>query len=174
MNDEEDEERYRINKEFAHPKAIELIPDEFFWDCVDELAPFGSDEGDMALAEYREWRKENPDKSIIDCLIWVIEDVGEMDFKDFNDTLLDRNLIKSQLNDDNYDSEQYIFTLDISVIATGFAQLVDEGKIDDGAKPIINLAIDREIISSELMINWEYSEEYINNLKKLKEVLEKV
>ena len=52
----DDEERYGIRKEFAHPRAIELIPDDFFWNCVDELSPFGSDEGDTALAEYREWR----------------------------------------------------------------------------------------------------------------------
>ncbi len=37
-----EEESYGINKEFAHPRAIELIPEDFFWDCVDELAPFFS------------------------------------------------------------------------------------------------------------------------------------
>ena len=109
MNEEEEEERYGIHKEFSHPKAIELIPDNFFWDCVDELAPFGSDEGDTALAEYREWRKENPRKSIVECLIWVIEDVGDMDFKDFNNSLLDRDLIKSQLDSLEFDYDYDFF-----------------------------------------------------------------
>ena len=28
-----------------HPRANELMQDPMFWDCVNELAPFGSDEG---------------------------------------------------------------------------------------------------------------------------------
>ncbi len=45
-----EDEPYGIEKEHAHQRAIQLVPEEFFWDCVDELAPFGSDEGDMALS----------------------------------------------------------------------------------------------------------------------------
>ena len=34
--------------------------EDFFWDCVDERAPFGSDEGNDAYYEWRHWREENP------------------------------------------------------------------------------------------------------------------
>lgn len=166
-----EEEKYGIDIDNAHPRAIELIPEEFFWSCIDELAPFGSDEGDTALAEYRDWRKENLNSPTIECLKWVIESVGEMNFQDYNQSLLDLKKVKKQIDDDDFDDHQYIFTLDISVIATGFAQLVDEGIIELANKPIIQIAIDREKIWAELSKQWEHGNEYIGNLKVLERAL---
>ncbi len=166
-------ESYGIDIDNAHPRAIELIPEEFFWSCVDELAPFGSDEGDMALAEYRDWRKENPTLPTIECLKWTIESVGEMDFDNYNESLLSGEKIKSQIGDENFDDRQFIFTLDISVIATGFGQLVDDGIIDKENKPVIRIALDRQILWSQLQEDWEHAKQYIANLNILKEALEK-
>jgi uncharacterized protein YfeS len=53
-------EIHGIDRDHAHKRAVELIPEDFLGDCVDELAPFGSDEGDMALSDCREWEKSNP------------------------------------------------------------------------------------------------------------------
>ena len=167
---EEDEEIYGIWIEHAHKRAIELVPEDFFWGG-DELAPFGSDEGDTALAEYRDWRKENISTPTIECLKWVIESVGEMDFSNYNSKILSKRKIKTQIQDDEFDDQQYIYTLDISVIATGFAQLVDEGLIELENKKIIQLAIDRQIIWAELSEDWEHVQEYISNLKVLNRVL---
>jgi len=63
-----------------------------------------------------------------------------------------------------------IFTLDISVIATGFGQLVDEGVIDPINKPLIEIAIKRQKIWAELS-EWKYGPEYISNLTVLERVL---
>lgn len=167
----EEEEKYGIDIENAHQRAIELIPEDFFWSCIDELAPFGSDEGDTALAEFRDWRKENTATPTIECLKWVIESVGEMKFADYNSEMLSRTKIKSQLEDEDFDDQQYIYTLDNSVIATGFAQLVDEGIIEAENKKIIQLAIDRQIIWAEISEGWEHSNEYISNLKILERAL---
>ena len=167
----EEEEKYGIDIDNAHQRAIELIPEEFFWSCIDELAPFGSDEGDTALAEFRDWRKENPKTPTLECLKWVIESVGEMEFADYNSEMLSKTKIKSQLEDEDFDDQQYIYTLDNSVIATGFAQLVDEGIIEAEKKKIIQLAIDRQIIWAELSEDWENSKEYISNLKILDRAL---
>ena len=165
------EENYGIDINNAHKKAIQLIPEDFFWSCIDELAPFGSDEGDTALAEFRDWRKANPKTPTIECLKWVIEGVGEMSFEDYNSEMLSRSKIKSQIEDEDFDDQQYIYTLDISVIATGFAQLVDEGLIESQNKKIIKLAIDRQIIWAEISEDWPHSEEYISNLKVLDRAL---
>lgn len=167
----EEDEKYGIDIDNAHKKAIELIPEGFFWSCIDELAPFGSDEGDTALAEFRDWRKENPTTPTLECLKWVIESVGEMEFADYNSELLSRTKIKSQLEHEDFDDQQYIYTLDNSVIATGFAQLVDEGIIEIENKKIIQLAIDRQIIWAELSEDWEHSKEYISNLRILDRAL---
>lgn len=166
-----EEEIYGIDKDHAHKRAIELIPEEFFWDCTDELAPFGSDEGDMALSEFRDWKKANPNLPTYECIKWTIESVGEMNISDYNKKILDRDLIKKQLEDDEFNDQQYIFTVDISVIATGFGQLIDDGKIDKRNKPLIQLAIDRQKTWAELAENWEYREEYIGNLNVLERAL---
>lgn len=76
-----------IEKESAHPRAIELAPEEFFWSCVDELAPFGSDEGATSLEEFVTWRRKNMGKPLRDCLVWVIEAVSEMPHGGYNRTL---------------------------------------------------------------------------------------
>lgn len=166
-----EEEFYGINKEKAHKRAAELIPEEFFWSCGDELAPFGSDEGDTALSEFREWRKENPTTEIFECLKWTVESIWEKDIEEYNETIIDKSLIESQLEDDEFDDHYYIFTVDISVIATGFGQLVDEGKIDQKNKAIIQLAIDRQKIWSELVQDWDYKEQYVENLNVLERAL---
>ena len=165
-----EEENYGINKEFAHPRAIELIPEDFFWDCVDELAPFGSDEGDLALSEFRDWKKENPNEPIYECIKWVIEDLTEKPISEYNEQIINRELIKSQVDDEDFDDEYYLFTVDISVIATGFGQLVDEGKIDESIKPIIQRAITRQKIQIEIEDVY-FSKEYIANLIVLERVL---
>jgi len=165
-----EEEVYGIDKDHAHPRAIELVPEEFFWSCADELAPFGSDEGDMALSEYRDWKKANPNKPAINCLIWTIECLSEKPVIAYNEQLLLRKTIQSQIDDDDFDDEYHLFTLDISVIATGFGQLVDEGVIDPINKPLIEVAIKRQKIWAELS-EWKYGPEYISNLTVLERVL---
>lgn len=166
-----DEESYGIEKENSHQRAIELIPEDFFWSCIDELAPFGSDEGDMALSEFRDWRKKNPNEETYECLKWTIESVSEQNISKYNEKILDRKDIKEKIEDEDFNDQQYICTVDISVIATGFGQLVDEGKIDIKNKPIIQLAIDRQKIWAELSTDWEYTNEYIENLNVLERVL---
>lgn len=168
----DDEELYGINKEHAHPRAIELIPEDFFWDCVDELAPFGSDEGDTALAEFRDWRKVNPQTPVKECLKWVIESLGEMNIEAYNEDLLDRDQIMKLMADPTYDDSYYIFTLDASVIATGFGQLVDEGIIDTENKPIISIALERQIAWALLSESWSYAEQHIGYLNIMKRALE--
>lgn len=169
--EEIEEESYGIDKDNAHARAIELIPEEFFWSCIDELAPFGSDEGDMALSEFRDWKKDNPNIETFECLKWTIEGVSEKSLAEYNEKILDRALIKSQIEDDSFNDQQYIFTVDISVIATGFGQLVDEGKIDKKNKPLIQLAIDRQKIWAEYTTEWEYGNEYIEKLNILDRAL---
>lgn len=166
-----EEEIYGIDKDHAHKRAIELIPEEFFWDCIDELAPFGSDEGDTALSEFRDWKKSNPDTPTYECLKWTIESIGEINIADYNEKILDPKLVKSQMDDDEFDDQQYIFTVDISAIATGFGQLVDEGKIDEPNKPLIQLAINRQKVWAELADDWGYQDEYTGRLNVLERAL---
>ena len=165
------EELYGIDEERAHPRARELAPERFFWDCGDELAPFGSDEGDTALAEYREWRQANPDSPLLDCLVWTIESVGEIELSDFNESILSPELINTQVADPDFDDQQYVYTVDASIIATGLGQLVDHGEIDQDAKPVISLALRRQILWARAQSAWPHADEYVQNLKVLQRIL---
>lgn len=37
---EEDEEPYGIDRNHDHPRALDLAPEEFFWNCGEELYSF--------------------------------------------------------------------------------------------------------------------------------------
>lgn len=167
----EDENLGGIDKERGHPRAIQLVPDDFFWDCSDELAPFGSDEGDTALAEYRDWRRDNPDEPLESCLVWTIESVGEIDASEYSDAIHDEATVRAQLADPDYDDEQLIYVTDVSVIATAFGQLADEGTIDAAAKPYAARALMRQMVWARLQTDWSHAQAYLGNLSRLQAVL---
>jgi uncharacterized protein YfeS len=171
--DDEDDAPYGIDRDNGHPRALQLIPEEFFWDCVDELAPFGSDEGDTALSEFRDWRLEHPNAPVKDCVVWTIEAVGEMPVAAYDESIVAKAVIEKQIHDPKFDDQQYIYTLDASVIATVFGQLADEGKIDADAKPYAELALRRQIIWAELQREWPHRAQRVKYLKRLRQVLEK-
>ncbi len=143
MEDHDDDD-VLSNPEAAHPRARELMTEDFFWDCADEDAPFGSDEGDTALYEYRDWRASHPRSSLVDCLSWIMG--GRL--ADYCGTLLEDSQIAKDLDDPDgaFLADQFdMFTLDATVLATGLAQLVFEGRIDPAAKPYLRVAAKRQL-----------------------------
>lgn len=128
----------------AHSRAQDLMPEEFLWDCSNDWAPFGSDEGWTAYYEWRRWREENPSRPVVDCFSWILDGrIGE-----YNESMYSDERIAADLEnpDGAFMAEAFdIFTLDATIIATGLGQLVDEGRIDDTAKPFINVAIGRQL-----------------------------
>ena len=139
----EEEDLGGIDKDRGHPRALQIIPDEFFWDCADDLAPFGSDEGDTALSEYRDWRKENPDEPLEKCLIWTIESVGEIDASEYSDAIFHEPTVRAQIEDPDFDDQQLIYTTDAFVapfkcVAIPLQQLTDwhvAGRLNSGVMP---------------------------------------
>ena len=91
--------------------------DEALWDCVNELAPFGSDEGAQAYVDYRSWRAEHPNEDLLSCIEWIGDESGYGD----------------------------AFTFDATIVATILGQLIDEGRIDQSVKPVARVAIARQL-----------------------------
>jgi len=114
-----------------HPRASEQMRDEFFWECVNELAPFGSDEGATAYVDYRGWRVENQDVILLDCISWILGGKNDSYSLSLTDDLAIQNADDSAQDFGYADA----FTLDATIIATVLGQLVDEGRIDAEAKP---------------------------------------
>ena len=130
--------------EQAHARARELMKEPLLWDCVDEEAPFGSDEGHDAYYEFRDWRKRHPKSPLTECLGWIMD--GRLD--DYDETLCSDARVRRDVEqpDQAFLAESYDpFTLDATVIATGLGQLLDEGRIDAEAKPYIRVAIQRQL-----------------------------
>jgi uncharacterized protein YfeS len=130
--------------EVAHARARELMVEPFFWDCINEFAPFGSDEGFDAYYEWRRWREENPSRTLKDCLSWVLVD----QLAGYTDTLYSDERIERDLTNpkgaflvDHYD----MFTLDTTIIASALGQLLDEGTIDADTKAYVYVAINRQL-----------------------------
>lgn len=129
--------------ETAHPRARELMAEPFLWDCLDEESPFGSDEGHEAYYEFRAWRQRHPKSKLVECFDWIL--VGELE--NFSEALCSEEAIARDLRDpdaaflaDHYD----MFTLDTTIISTALGQLLDEGRIDEDAKPFVRIAIRRQ------------------------------
>lgn len=131
------------NLEAAHERARKLMVNPIFWDCTNEAAPFGSDEGSDAYYEWREWREDNASGALIDCLDWICD--GQLQSYTMELASPDqvaKDLVKPSraFLVGHFD----IFTLDTTIIATGLGQLIDEGTIDEEAKQYILVAIARQ------------------------------
>ncbi|MEM7084211.1 MAG: molybdate metabolism regulator [Pseudomonadota bacterium] len=142
MTESDDHDPFN-NPELAHPRARELMTEPFFWDCVDEMAPFGSDEGAESYYEFRNWRLDRPDRPLTECFNWIL--AGQLE--QYNDSLCSDEQVVQDLKNpgaafmaDSYD----MFTLDVTIIATALSQLMDEGKIDSSAKPYVQVALTRQ------------------------------
>lgn len=135
-----------VSKEFydivPHERAIKIADYEFFWDCVDELAPFGSDESYMAFAELCDWREDYPDADIIECYKWILSCWG-LELEEYDESIIENENIVKIIKD--LDFEEELLMLDLTIIATGFGQLILEGKIDNDVKNIIHLALLRQM-----------------------------
>lgn len=111
--------------ETAHPRARELMREPMFWDCVDEAAPFGSDEGNDAYAEWRNWREENPDAPLTECFDWIL--VGNLSA--YNEALASDDQIEADVDnpEDAFLSDHYdMFTLDTTERTRGRESFSDK------------------------------------------------
>lgn len=91
-------DNYELSPEAAHPKAKELLTEEFYWSPIEEAAPFGNDDGSDAFYGLREWRINNKTESPIEYLKELISDWG---FPPFDWNTLDTITINEYINTDN-------------------------------------------------------------------------
>lgn len=158
-----------------HPRAVEIADYEFFWNDGDALTPFGSDEGHISLLEVKKWIDSHPDSPMIECIRWIFSswDVG---IDNYNDSILENRNILRIIQD--YDFDELILSLDIVLIATGFGQLVIQGKIDEDIKNIIHLAIMRQmnsiVLDTFLGDNEDWKLDRFNYLTILSDILKEV
>lgn len=122
---------WELDPKFAHPRARILFSEAFFWDAIDDHAPWGSDEGADALSFFGQAHGQNG--SPPDPLALAKEYVGE-------------DWSESRPGDDLDDVQMETFsTAHLAVIAIALGMYLIHGYIPSDLKTFGLEAIDREL-----------------------------
>ena len=129
-----------------HPKAIERADFIFFWDVVDENAPFGSDEGYEGFVYYWEWEEKNKNRPLEDCLFSFLstfyseeyaKELKALSFIPYNDYLLEaENYLESKVFNSLLDLDPYITSI-------GFGSFVKYGHVHHSFKKHMIYSLER-------------------------------
>jgi uncharacterized protein YfeS len=121
---------FELSPENAHPKAKELLTEDFYWSSIEESAPFGSDDGSDAFYGFREWRNINKTDSPIEYLKNLLSEWG---FSPFDWKTLDTIKIEEYINE-NHKIGTSANQDQISVMKEHFKEMAErEGKEFDEA-----------------------------------------
>jgi uncharacterized protein YfeS len=155
-----------LSAKTAHPKSAALMKEEWWWSTVDDLSPFGNDDGSDAFYIFKDWR-ENHQKADPIVFIDVLEKRWEMSFDHLdNDSEKDLPAIEKV--------NTFYRNMDRAVIGIALGQIVLEGKISPKLKEIGLKAIKRTKTEFGMTgMTQENKTEYIARLDKLAEVLNK-
>ncbi|TXF79223.1 hypothetical protein [Chryseobacterium sp.] len=156
-----------IKKENANPAAQKIMSDEFFYDVVDEFAPFGNDVGNDTFYTFIEWKNKNETKKATEFLTGNLAEMGLSDFnlnadaKDPRQLLLNVDKMPNKYDDIN--------SIDNTVISLAFTQLFIGGNIDPEIKHLAKIAIEREVLFADV---WEENSKMrLEKLAKLTDAL---
>ncbi len=120
-----DDEEFEIHPKTSHPSFVEACTDPLYYDCTDEEAPFGSDEGADALYELQRAVRKNKNLDFADFARHIIEDLWEMDYIPAED--LEANGLKALLDTNEMD----VMQTDMVTYAVAFGQIKITGTIDE-------------------------------------------
>ena len=121
----------------SHPRFRAHFKDEFYYDCVNEETPFGSDEGSDTLAHIEEDMRKNKALDFAAFPKKIIETYWDMDYIPATD--LSKEAIEKLVKAD----EMNLIQSDMVTYATAFAQIKIMGKLDQGLKAAALNAMNR-------------------------------
>lgn len=139
-----DDEEIGLHPKTSHPNFRAHFTDELYFDCGDEEAPFGSDEGSDTLADMQELVRK---KGWIDFSLYpqsLIENVWDMKYIPTTD--MDESAVKELLAKD----EMNLIQSDMVTYASAFAQIKITGFVHKELKGRALLAIKRIDIIAKL------------------------
>lgn len=166
MSRDEDGDLWELSPDAAHPKAAQLLKDEFFWDCVDENTPFGNDTGADTLKFFRAWRKEHPCANASEFLGEILGEVFEVPDAHWN--VIEPVQVQALLDE----SDDDVCVRDDTLIAVAFGQIVLEGKVDAEIKRRALLALQRQSLPVVIKHRgWVDPQGRIERLRRMREVL---
>jgi uncharacterized protein YfeS len=152
----------------AHPKAKELMKEDFYFSPNDETGPFGNDDGADTYAGFKDWRQSHTTDNPKIFLLEQIEywgypkfDIYETDIKKLSPYLKQNDL-----------GNRYMSGIDAAITAIAFGQLYLEGTVDKDFNELAKTATRRQLLP-ELLALWgdTYKKERETKLKKMLAVL---
>ncbi|MFT8352509.1 WGR domain-containing protein [Clostridium saccharoperbutylacetonicum] len=146
-----DDEEIGPHRKTSHPNYVEHFKEDFYFDCADEKAPFGSDEGSDSLSELVAHIKKYGNKNIPSLPQKIVEEFWDMEYmKPCN---IDIDFIKAQIDNEN---EMLMVQSDQVIIAVALGQIKITGTVDEELKRLAFLSLKRLNIVSTIL-NWDFS-----------------
>ena len=156
---------FELSKENASDLAVEHLKEDFWWDCVDETAPFGNDTGSDTLSEYWKWRPLHEAMSSIDFLPRLLRG---WEVTNSHRDLVDEESVQKSLSKDGFS----VMTHDEAIIALYFAEIIVDGRRDPHVHPHALKAIERQMLQVCIRLYADHAqEERLARLKRMREVL---
>ncbi|MBK9511084.1 MAG: WGR domain-containing protein [Cytophagaceae bacterium] len=122
------------------PISKKLMNEDFYWSCVEETSPFGSDEGSDTFSFLREAFQDNPRTKPIDFL--NSQFLSNPDFY----PLRDLNCLDSDFLKKNFDDSDLLIIQDNAIWAVAFGQLVIRGHIDEEVISLAKISLKRQLL----------------------------
>jgi len=135
----------QLSREGAHPRALEALTDEFFWDASDPCGPFGNETGLDVLAALED-RVDEPEGG---PLALLDELLAKWEIANDHWDLVEADLVQDVGEED----ELGLLTRDEAIIALAFAQIVFEGRVDAEVRRRAMLALARQALPA-LLHGW--------------------
>jgi uncharacterized protein YfeS len=167
-----DDEESGLSPETSHPTFVTLCAgDDFFYNCTNDFAPFGSDAGADTLEALEAWFQEpedRPTREFIDQMM----DEWDMRLPDLLET--DDTVVRSWLADEKLAT--HFSQINPMLIATAFGELKITGSVTREIRALAIAAARRETIytaySSETHPTWRHAADKAVADSRIQRVLE--
>ena len=135
-----DDDEMGLAVQTSHPNFNSIIKKDFYFDCVDDFAPFGNDDGADALMSLQDWYKEKRRGKVVNWLYRYIDGFGfrykskwVSGFTELDDIIWLEG-----------EDPSFIGIMDRAIIGIGFGQCKITGFINPDLKKIVFAAIARQ------------------------------
>lgn len=140
-----DDEEFGPHPLTSHPNFVRHFTEDFYYDCCDEEAPFGSDEGSDTLYIISEKLRQRPDFDFAALPRYIIEQEWGMTYLPVDS--LDKDAVARLLASD----EMNVIQSDMITYAAAFAQIKITGKLDAGLQQGALDAMQRFQLTAEIL-----------------------
>jgi uncharacterized protein YfeS len=139
-----DDDEIGLHPLTSHPRFRAHFTDDLYYDCVDEEAPFGSDEGSDTLASVEEAIRKG---KTLDFAAFPKKLIEEWSMTHIPQDDLSREAVERLARED----ADNLLQSDMVTYAVAFAQIKITGRVDAGLKSMARNAMRRMEITAEIL-----------------------